>query len=1025
MAKKVETITRETKNYEWNEKSKKINCVNKTQTYTTYNDCTNKCSGSCTTTGYQEITCSYQKCDTTSYWEVENNIPGRKNIHKIYGKYADGYSYIKTSRSLQATNQTSSSYLNLLFDACTVNKHCELENDNKTCRKDKNGNVIYQYYIGPNLDKAFLGTTKNNYYQLIGGCSKNPSGTSAVGVKHYYLADLVSCKNTCGTYITDFRSDDYLKCAENYCDAQVDFNLKGNARTRKKDCIISCGYSYGIGTDDNGNPSYTASNRESVNSCKNSSPYNGIKKVEVSANSQCSINSATGDNIYNTKGIITNCVGDQITDFDNDDTNDTIFDHRKYINVACKETSGFNFLDLTGKRYLAGQGIDYYTKLNGEKECTVYFNLEQWKFDYATISSKDPDRRKRLLYIYSVYNNALNDSYDKTKNPYYDPDFLSENDGEITWSEYEYDINKVNVISKVREIVNNLVKQSMNYNLVVNSKDESVNATVISKEEIKQIYNLNLNKQQVNRYLQTSKVNANYVFDKYCVTNDGKATVYKPNNGVCYVANGVDVLGKNVYYTDLNATPDKNFSETIKNQGQGHLVSTDVSVGEDRKEENEYYKDGESCPYKIDDESLGCSIVVKNNDGTEMHGNDIYVNGGVTANLKVNERLGIEDEVENVGITNGNTPVANGNKTISVNISDKRNGIETIEIVGIVESKKGKSAICRKKINIIDPSDSCGVSCSVNKDNNNYKLYEIKSTGKQKPNSYWTALSTNMRWVTVKPNISDGRYLVRLNNEIGNTLDGKGNIIYDETIVYGKVDGTMVTTGEKCSNVCWSETPKLPNCPKDYDPANTGAIKNYCERYWDKDVNNYVSVDDCISSCSNDRMCPEDKRDLKEVEKECSINYKEWGFSKTSNCVNYCYYCPDCSNDYIYRPVNNYNPFPFSSDSNTLGFNYQTGNRKVPSNWIGKTGYIKADDQDESSVTGANANQKVEYEIELTPSMIRDIRKDTESYNSGEGNDAYLDYVYMKGVDTTKRYYSKFINETFRSYFTTIDGTEV
>lgn len=969
---------------------------------------------------YSNGYCTYQgACDKWNY-SLPFQPNGIKNFFYIYGRYADGYSHIATSRSLNS----SSTYLNRAVNYCnnTDNKHCELENDNVTCKKDSKGNILYQYYVGPSLDKALVGTTTQNYFLLNGSCSDGVSGRKETGIKHYYLVDLISCKNTCETHIGDKSSDEYLKCAENYCDAEVDFNLKGSPRKRKKDCILSCGYTYGKSPTDG---TTTNKNRESVNSCNNSNPYNRIEKanVLVSTTSSCSIDKLTGDDLSKTNAIITSCSGDQITDFDGIE-NDTPFDLRTYINVSCKETSSFSFSDLTNRRLVAGEGIDYQARLNAQKECTVYFNLEQWKFDYATISSKDPDRRKRLLYIYDVYNNALDKSYDRTKSPYYDPDFLKEGYGEVEWTDYEYNTDKVKVISRVREIVNNLVEISDKYNLVIGASDDSLNTTIIKKENITQIYNMNLSYKPVNRYLQVSDKQVYYMFDKYCVTTDGKATVFKaPDNGVCYTSNGVKVLGMNLYYTNLNATSNRNFSDSIIKQGVGHEVMTDANIGRETPNTDVYYEDGESCPYKIDDDNLGCTIIIKAADGTVMHGNDIYVYGDVDASIKINEKLGAKDSVLNFGLVKGTIPEANGVDTITVGIGDKKNGVEEIQLSGIVESKNGSSAMCKKRIYIINPSDKCGVSCSVERDKNNNTLYEIKSTGKQTPKQYLTALSTNMNFVVVLPTIGDNRYLVRLNKEVGNTFDSNGNVLYDKTIVYGKVEGKMTDTGETCYNVCWSDVPDLPNCTEEYKPSETGEIKNYCTKYWNSDINNYDGVSDCVNQCSTARMCGSDRRNYTEVETVCKNNYTTWGFKNASGCVNYCYYCPECESGYIFRPVNNYNPFPNSSDSNTLGYNYATGNRIIGSNWIGKSEYIKKDDKDSSSVTGVNANQKVEYVIELTPSVIKQIRNDTDSYNKASGgNDAYLDYVYMEGTDTTKRYYSKFINETFKDYFTVIDG---
>ena len=150
------------------------------------------------------------------------------------------------------------------------------------------------------------------------------------------------------------------------------------------------------------------------------------------------------------------------------------------------------------------------------------------------------------------------------------------------------------------------------------------------------------------------------------------------------------------------------------------------------------------------------------------------------------------------------------------------------------------------------------------------------------------------------------------------------------------------------------------------------------------------------------------------------------GYDKAINCVNYCYYCPECSSEYVYRQVNNYNPFPKSSDSNTLGYNYLTGDRVIGSNWVGKSEYIKRDDNDTTSITGIHANQNVEYVIELTPDDIKAIKNNTELYNySVTGNDAYLDYIYQDNTDVNGKYYSKFINDEFRKNFTVISGEVV
>lgn len=872
-------------------------------------------------------------------------------------------------------------------------KHCVL-NKNNECTG------VYEYFIGPNLNTALVGTTGNNKYQLYNGTqafTKESAKTNAVGVSYWWLPSLISCNTTCPLSLGS-TSDELLKCAENYCDNSIGYDERANTQQLKAQCITGlCGYQY------------------TPVSCSNSNPYlnqaTGVQ--DIASSSICGFLESDGSPTDGNKRVTTSCVSD---------TTD-VFDAKTYINIACKETSSFQFTDLSNKKLVAGQGLDYYTKLKGNKECTVFFDLNTWKFAYASYHSEDVIRlkdgtektaRQLLVDMLNYYNSGITASGSSAIGI-----DMSGQELETTWNDLNYNINKVSVKTKVTEIVNNIKITSSEYTLTPTVQNIDNKLDISGNQSTMMFENLVGKRLYVNKYIHTSNADVSYTFDKYCVSNDGTATVYKaPDNGVCYTTGSggslKTVLGKNLYYTNLNATANKDFSDEIKKLGISHAIDSTKATVEDENTGVNYVEDDDYCPYEIDGNNLQCTIVVTANEGTEMHGNGIYANGSVTAKLYVQESLGTTDKVATKSITSPNASMSNiMDDSVVIDISDKKNGVEQLSINGTVTTEKGKKATCNKTIYIINPDSNCGVSCSVEEYNGN-NVYEIRSTGRQTPKQYQTALSTNMNWIVVFPDITTRKYLVRVSDP---KID---------TIVYGKVEGTMLTTNEKCYNVCWSDVPELSSCPNEYEAADTNGIKEYCESNWDMDINNYENVDECVNSCSRARMCADNRRDIKEVTDTCTNNYLEWGFSDPSNCINYCYYCPECSSDYIYRPVNNYNPFPYSSDSNTLGFNYQTGDRIVPSNWVGKTGYIKQDDKDTTSVTGVNSNQKAEYVIELTPSTIRSIRSDTESYNSEtSGNDAYLDYVYMQGVDTTKRYYSKFINETFRSYFTMINGETV
>ncbi len=467
---------------------------------------------------------TYERHVTTTIIKVSN--------YKISVIQPARYGGEKTS----AVNSKISKLSNIITSDQPENKHCILNSANECT-----GN--YEYFIGPTADTAIaveakLFGSKNKYNlalpttpKTIAGANLTGTPKTTVGVGYWWLLDVTNCKKECkGT------GDDLLSCAENYCDNAIGYDTRANVQKLKSGCIRNfCGYVYGKdptgGNDQRKN--------ESLNSCANSNPYNGIVDTtgRSTTGSTCSVDDANPANNY-TSGTMVSCVGDKVTDFDNDDTNDTIFDQRTYINRACKETSKFNYTDTRDKPYVAGEGIDYYAKLKAERECTVYFNLEQWKFDYATIHSSDTLRRNRLKFIYETFNNQLKDDYDIKTNSKYN-DAYDSGEGEVNWGELEFDDSKVTVKSKVNEIVKNTPTASSEETLVKVKGNKETSQNVTKNEKIKAFSNTKSEEYNVNRYVQKSNVNNYYGFKKYCVSTDGKATVYEaPENNICYVRRG-------------------------------------------------------------------------------------------------------------------------------------------------------------------------------------------------------------------------------------------------------------------------------------------------------------------------------------------------------------------------------------------------------------------------------------------------------------------------------------------------------
>jgi hypothetical protein len=369
-----------------------------------------------------------------------------------------------------------------------------------------------------------------------------------------------------------------------------------------------------------------------------------------------------------------------------------------------------------------------------------------------------------------------------------------------------------------------------------------------------------------------------------------------------------------------------------------------------------------------------------------MDCDNVFSNGSVQAKLIVNNLSG--DMISDTSIKSS----YNDMDPEVIIVNPKGNGVEEVEITGNVVTQKNRTATCKATIRFVKSSNACTIQKSGD------TLFEVNVSGT--PSKVEYAFSSDFDWKVIGKDINTGKYIINTKD-----TDFSGTI-------YARVNGSGICKLSQCDG---------PNCYTSYQPSRVGDIRKYCETNYKEDINNFDDVDDCIIKCAD--HCPLKRNDLAVVTNFCNANALLLGYKNVSNCINYCY-DGGYSGEYIYRPVNNYNPFPNSYDSAEFG--YPTGERQIGKNWVGKSHYIKRDDEDETSVTGALRNQNYEYVIELTPNDIRTIRSNTEEYNNTtSGNDAYLDYVYMDGVDNTKEYYSKFINETMYEKFSVIRGVRV
>ena len=358
------------------------------------------CSGSCT----HSYDCSYSKYEADACGE-KGCVVNKSKTCSEEGSYIStgtcaSYSYTSTStlitnhlqkisviqvaRDYKTTTNNSvnnkiKSIANLTSSNCMQNNqyndcHCVLDGSN-VCHN------VYEHFIGPTLAKAIVGTTSNNKYKFGDGInSPNPkiAETNAVGVGYWWMPQLIDCKKECGA---GGNTDDFLKCAENFCDNQIGNDTRANVVKLKRNCILNaCGYWYGMDPK-TGDTSPENPDKQSKNSCANANPYQNrsvnLNKERLGADATSLCSMSNDKKLEDIKGVYVTCDGDTITDFDKkENESPPSFDMRTYINVACKESSAFKFTDVSQHVYVAGEGIDYNAKLIGEKECTIFFNLE-------------------------------------------------------------------------------------------------------------------------------------------------------------------------------------------------------------------------------------------------------------------------------------------------------------------------------------------------------------------------------------------------------------------------------------------------------------------------------------------------------------------------------------------------------------------------------------------------------------------------------------------------------------------------
>ena len=573
-------------------------------------------------------------------------------------------SYIDTPR-----NSKGKAFLSMLYNVAELNdmpSKNEAGVDFEPAQTD--------YFIGTTIDTAMVASSNSysgklapkrfhNKYVFANSMNDKYQEDKTIGMVIYALIDFFQpTEDNCLDYCTgDRSSDDFLNCAQNFCDTYTKTKNGGHKTTTKRECIINkCKYVPKSPIDCN-NP----------NSAYNDDFKNlgtGITDNKDITGSTCGFTDGTKTSLTkasNSKiGGYTTCkrIGVDKTEDVNGvtvyayDTNNT---GNSYINVACKETTTADFRDTSNDTLSRGQGLEYYSKLHGNRECILFFDYEQWKFDFAATYSADNVRKTLLLNKVRAFNEltksdsfgtrlngtninseileqyALNESesgavIESTVEDTLELAESTSEDGDFQKLEilpYDLSSKKTNVSSVVTEYVNKTATKKGNIPYSSDNATEKISMdkeltstintsqllTVDSKDTLKLYSDYKYDpitketvsigsegSMEVNRYKFEGTIDIIYDIPEMCNNDGNSGTVTKAVDGKCTSKISGVTDGQRLYYTHNNATA----TEDLKPLNKNHNIATNIEIKktdlDGQTMDTKYMYGSDTCTYVID-----------------------------------------------------------------------------------------------------------------------------------------------------------------------------------------------------------------------------------------------------------------------------------------------------------------------------------------------------------------------------------------------------------------------------------------
>ena len=816
-------------------------------------------------------------------------------------------------------------------------------------RNEETGQV--EYYVGPDLETALVGTASTNKYQF----DKSSVSYTAEHAKKYtkgaFYIDLPrtivvrDCLKECGN--TEENSNARLKCAENYYDNYYKYEEGVNDATRvyKSEAIIDCGYKK---QPNNCEKKLTdASFLESI--MKGGSK--AITQRTYNYSSQCNTSTSGGEASadYN-YGYKAYCVESSLTSTDESAVH---LDQEDFINVLCVERTSCGFSSLTGERLTSGREITYGERAHLEKKCAVWYDNDSWKFYYASIPRNDEfegqdehaghvyNTRERMVEIINWYNNVLTRT-----SGFAGPigQAIAFDASEVEWEDLKYDKSKLTVNTTITE----KYKENGSTSLLT-----SVTGPLTMQEDESQTKSnpLEANTNGTNTAYSYARLERTPYYypiifktasdydgyyrlpHKYCLALDKGAT---PINWDSHSGNCDDgTPPRYSYFLKLN-TYGVGFSSECKNTD--YLYSKD-NCGVPRQPSGEF-----SCDVVIDSKTDNvCSVdntydirLVLHSKATETAKVTKY---GLSATPNT-----LNDKQELLGETITSDKYYYG----TVEITDTVNGNSTVTCNAKAEVGKYGCDCVQNACTIKKITSYSGNA------NNKYKI-----TGPEGTTKIWLD-GDSSSYVTLTK--EDDGYTFYVDKELN-------------VNIYGRIDvnNTLCYTCQN-SQILECEEPDL-TCENKNDPR---WLRDYCEKSYKCDEHKFTSYEECYNYYDPGSRCPaysnvECRQGYYNLVSWCESHKDTFcgGDDAVYQCIQRCTTSSTTciqSDKYVYRPIDNNCPFP-NSYLNIEGASEGCidGDRQVGTNWLGLDRKVITEE-------GNRVYNKEEYVIDLNPKKISEIK---------------------------------------------------